>query len=154
MHAVCCARPKELQADVESDARPLLPPLPSPPRHPPWLWLAIVFMSRQVPCELAHPSSFSFVLTFRMFAHLWICSQTVSITCFTWVLYFCDNSLELCDCSVAYAEVCLLILFFFSRFGVCHYARELVVVDIAHHAGSATALVHISLFPFTALTHL
>lgn len=45
MHAVCCARPKELQADVESDARPLLPPLPSPPRHPPCLWPAIVFVS-------------------------------------------------------------------------------------------------------------
>lgn len=34
MHAVCCARPKELQADVESDARPLLPHLLPPPRGP------------------------------------------------------------------------------------------------------------------------
>lgn len=141
MHAVCCARPKELQADVESAARPLLlPHLLPPPRCPSGRPPVVVVLS--LCCQAPQWDPFLLLLgaCFSYVCHiLWRYSFSLHcVTCFTWVLQF--------DFSFFYVEMC-------ARWKgglqgtasslIC-IPREPVVVGCAKHAD----IYYCLLFPF------
>lgn len=94
MHAVCCARPKELQADVASDARPLLPHLLPPPRGPLAGRLLLLFCLSLSAAKHLVVSPLPWCLFLLCLPRTGISLRCV--TRFTWVLQFGTCFVEMC----------------------------------------------------------